>query len=248
MTHDGSDRSLDETIAARLEAVRTRIQEACIRSGRAPSSVALMLVTKTVERERIDEAIKAGHRLFGENRVQEAVRKFSDENADGLEVHMIGHLQTNKVAAALRVASAIHSVDRPQLVESLERRTSAGTRMRVYLQVNTSGEASKFGVTPSGALELARRISDSPALELRGLMTIALLSADAERVRPCFRKLREIRDELLARGIPTAGELSMGMSSDFEVAIEEGATLVRVGTAVFGRRPTPDSVYWPSSG
>lgn len=248
MTHEDSTRSLDETIAARIDAVRMRMRAACARSGRSPSSVTLMLVTKTVERERIDAAIRAGHRLFGENRVQEAVRKFSDETADALEVHMIGHLQTNKVAAALRVTSAIHSIDRLPLVESLERRIPTGTRMPVYLQVNTSNEASKFGVVPEDALELARRITDSPALELRGLMTIALLSAEAERVRPCFRKLREIRDDLLARGIPTAGELSMGMTSDFEVAIEEGATLVRVGTAVFGARPTPDSDYWPSSG
>lgn len=238
---------LDATIAARIAAVRARMQAACARAGRSPSSVTLMLVTKTVERERVDAAIRAGHRLFGENRVQEAVRKFGGADDGALEVHMIGHLQTNKVAAALRVTRAIHSIDRVELIESLERRLPAGARLPVFLQVNTSGEASKFGVAPDGALALARRITDSPVLELRGLMTIALLSAEAERVRPCFRRLRETRDELVARGTPTAGELSMGMSSDFEVAIEEGATLVRVGTAVFGARPTPDSEYWPPS-
>lgn len=232
----------------RLAEIQARIAAACERVGRPASDVRLMLVTKTVAMERIEETIQAGHVLFGENRVQEALPKYEGRQAD-LDVHMIGHLQTNKVRQALRFARVIESVDRVSLVEELEKRLAdtlgAGERFPVYMQVNTSGEASKFGVTPEGAVELAERIVASEQLELCGLMTIALLTSDAERARPCFVMLRELRDELQARGMSGVRELSMGMTSDFETAIEEGATIVRIGTAVFGERPTRDEEYWP---
>ncbi len=232
----------------RLAEIQARIDAACERAGRPVSDVQLMLVTKTVAMDRIEETIHAGHLLFGENRVQEAFPKYEDRK-DELDVHMIGHLQTNKVRDALRFARVIESVDRVSLIEELEKRLAGkladGERYPVYMQVNTSSEASKFGVTPEDAVELAQRIVASEVLELRGLMTIALLTSDAERARPCFVMLRELRDELQTLGMTSVKELSMGMTSDFETAIEEGATIVRIGTAVFGERPTKDEDYWP---
>lgn len=234
----------------RLAAIQHRIAQACERAGRSVSDVRLMLVTKTVEMARIEEVIEAGHVLLGENRVQEALTKYEGRQGE-LDVHMIGHLQTNKVRHALRFATVIESVDRVALVEALEKRLAGmlepGQKYPVFMQVNTSGESSKFGVAPDGALALAERIAASEYLELRGLMTIALLTSDAERARPCFRMLRELRDTLQARGMETVTELSMGMTSDFEAAIEEGSTIVRIGTAVFGERPTRDEDYWPGT-
>lgn len=232
------------SLSQRIEDVRRRIDSACVRAGRRPEDVELMLVSKTVERERIDEAIAAGHTLFGENRVQEIVAKFSDGVPPQVRVHLIGHLQTNKVKAVLPLVDAVHSVDRTSLVEEIEKR-SGDASIDAYLQVNTSGESSKFGVSPGETRRLAERMAASSSLRLRGLMTIALFDADEERVRSCFRLLRELRDDLVERGIADSLGLSMGMSSDFEAAIEEGATVVRVGTTVFGRRDTPDSAYWP---
>src|SRR5690554_3734877 len=223
----------------RVAEIQAQIEAACARAGRPASDVRLMLVTKTVSMDIIEETIKAGHLLFGENRVQEALPKY-EEYKTTLDVHMIGHLQTNKVRHALRFARVIESVDRVSLVEELEKRLAdtlgEGERFPVYMQVNTSGETSKFGVAPDGAVELAQRIAASEQLELCGLMTIALLAAEAERARPCFVMLRKLRDELQALGMTSVKELSMGMTSDFETAIEEGATIVRIGTAVFGER------------
>ncbi|HEY0839164.1 MAG TPA: YggS family pyridoxal phosphate-dependent enzyme, partial [Vulgatibacter sp.] len=188
-------------------------------------------------------AIEAGADLLGENRIQEALGKYRD--VPEAEWHFIGHLQTNKVRQALEFARMIHSVDRSSLVEALDARLrEQGRALDVLLQVNTSYEASKFGVEPEKAPELARLVADRRTLRVRGLMTIGPLSDDPERVRRAYRRLRELRDELQ----PVLGELpvlSMGMSGDFELAIEEGATLIRVGTSVFGPRGTPDSEYWP---
>jgi len=237
------DRAL---LGARIARVRERMAQACARVGRDPSEVRLLLATKTVPVERIRLAVDAGAHLLGENRIQEALGKFRD--VPEAEWHFIGHLQTNKVRQALEFAKMIHSVDRPSLVEALDARLrEQGRRLDVLLQVNTSYEASKFGVEPAGALELARFAAKHDTLRVRGLMTIGPLSDDLDRVRRAYRLLRELRDELQG----TLGDLpilSMGMSGDFELAIEEGATLVRVGTTVFGPRGTSDAEYWPEAG
>ncbi|HWV37657.1 MAG TPA: YggS family pyridoxal phosphate-dependent enzyme [Vulgatibacter sp.] len=243
MASNEEDRAL---IAARIAAVRERMAAACARVGRSPDEVRLLLATKTVPVERIRFAVEAGATLLGENRVQEALGKY--RGVPEAEWHFIGHLQTNKVRQVLEFAKVIHSVDRPSLVEALDARLQRqGREVDVLLQVNTSYEASKFGVSPEGALELARLAARRETLRVRGLMTIGPLSDDLERVRRAYRLLRQLRDELQ----PEIGELpilSMGMSGDFELAIEEGATLVRVGTSVFGPRGTLDSEYWPEGG
>lgn len=239
-------------VAGRLAEVRRRIAAACERSGRDPAGVRLLLATKTVPPERIAEAVLAGASLLGENKVQEGIakhRQVGSLTARMVEWHFIGHLQTNKVADVLKWSSLVQSVDRPELVDKLQRRLEHEDRtLDVYMQVNTSAEASKFGVHPDAAPDLARRILAADRLALRGLMTIGLLGATPEAARPSLRALRLTRDRLLHEGIVRdehVQELSMGMTGDLEVAIEECATLVRVGTAVFGPRPTPDTLYWP---
>lgn len=225
-------------IAAAIAEIRRRIDAACRAAGRAPEEVRLLLASKTQPPARILEALEAGAVLFGENRVQELVEKGRALEGKPIEWHLIGHLQSNKIRRALDFAQVIQSVDRPSLVDALVRELEKrDARLRVYLQVNTSGEATKSGVRPEEAEALARHILASGRLELEGLMTIALHTEDPEGARPCFRLLRELRDELRGRGIGPLHELSMGMSGDLEVAIEEGATLIRVGTAAFGVRP-----------
>ncbi|MCB9673336.1 MAG: YggS family pyridoxal phosphate-dependent enzyme [Alphaproteobacteria bacterium] len=214
---------------------------------RPETSVRLMLVTKTVPPIRIKEAMDLGYSLFGENRVQEAVGKYAGTDLGRSEIPIIGHLQRNKVKPMLRFASCLQSVDREALVVALERHVDPSSPLDVLIQVNTSLEDSKYGVPPEALWSLAERVEQSRHLRLQGLMTIGRLGASPEEARPGFRLLRELRDELLRRGFPKATELSMGMSRDLEVAIEEGATLVRVGTAVFGTRPTSDLDYWPPS-
>lgn len=239
---DLSNRGTGDSIAERIAAIRSRVEEACKRAGRDPAEVRLVLVSKTVEAERVAEALEAGERILGESRVQEAGPKQAALAERDATWHMIGHLQTNKVRDALQWAQMIHSVDRLSLVKTLERELERrdGT-VEVLVQVNTSGETSKFGVTPEEAEPLVRRIRESPRLRLRGLMTIAVHSDDEDAVRSCFVRLRELRDELETKGLGPLPELSMGMSGDFEIAVEEGATLIRVGTAIFGRRPGRDS-------
>jgi len=243
MASNAEDRAL---VSARIAQVRERIAKACARVGRDPSEVQLLLATKTVPVERIRFAVEAGVTLLGENRIQEALGKYRD--VPEAVWHFIGHLQTNKVRQALEFAKMVHSVDRPSLVEALDGRLrEQGRTLDVLLQVNTSYEASKFGVEPKAAIELARFAAKHDTLRVRGLMTIGPLTDDLERVRKAYRLLRELRDELQ----PSVGALpilSMGMSGDFELAIEEGATLIRVGTSVFGPRGTLDSAYWPEGG
>ncbi|AKU89867.1 YggS family pyridoxal phosphate-dependent enzyme [Vulgatibacter incomptus] len=226
-----------------LASVRRRIAEACARVGRDPAEIRLLLATKTVTPERIRVAVEAGATLLGENRVQEALGKY--EAIPEAEWHFIGHLQTNKVRQVLQFAKVIQSVDRPSLVEALDARLqSEGRAIDVLLQVNTSYEESKYGVAPEQALDLARLVKSHDTLRVRGLMTIGPLSDDLERVRRAYRLLREIHGQVEGELGPLP-ILSMGMSGDFELAIEEGATLVRVGTTVFGARAHPDSHYWP---
>ena len=229
----------DSAIASALAEVRERIAAACKAAGRSPEEVRLLLASKTQSEERILQALSAGASLFGENRVQELVRKAKALDDAPIEWHMIGHLQTNKVRHVLDWAQVIESVDRPSLVDALARDLAKrDARVKVYLQVNTSGEETKSGVAPEEAEDLARRILATGRMELAGLMTIARLTPDPEGARPCFRTLAQVRDRLRSLGLGEIPELSMGMSGDLEVAIQEGATIVRVGSAVFGERPS----------
>jgi len=230
-------------IAENITEVRERIDAAVRRAGRSPGDVALMAVTKTHPPERIREAYDAGLRLFGENRVQEFAGKAGPlGDLAGAEWHMIGHLQTNKAGKVAELFSAVDSVDSVKLAEKLDAAARALNRkLRVLIEVNVGGEAAKSGVAPDSR-ELEDLLLAAPrfeALEFRGLMTVPPFRDDPEDARPFFRKLRELRDTISARRLPavSTGVLSMGMSHDFEVAIEEGSTCVRVGTAIFGERP-----------
>ena len=211
--------------------MRERIARAAERAGRPPREVTLVAVTKSVEPPAIEAALRAGVNHFGENRVQEAKSKI--EQLATLQPkppiwHMIGHLQTNKIKTAIEIFDIIHSVDSLRLAEALSRRLT--TRLPVLLQVNVAGETTKNGFAPAEVMRAAEQIGRLPWLEIKGLMTIAPLARDAEEVRPVFRKLRQLRDAI---GLV---ELSMGMSDDFEVAVEEGSTIVRIGRAIFGER------------
>jgi len=220
----------------RHRAVTERIAAACGRAGRASDSVTLIAVTKTHPPEAVDALARIGQLDVGENRVQEA--KAKAPMCDGrVRWHGIGHLQTNKVRDAVRLFSMIHSVDSARLVEEIERQAAAqGKRVPVLLEVNVSGEGSKFGLAPEETAGVAETANRLPHLILRGLMTMPPYAKDPEAARPFFRRLALLRRDIEQRlGVPLA-DLSMGMSGDFEVAIEEGATLVRVGTALLGER------------
>jgi pyridoxal phosphate enzyme (YggS family) len=234
-----------ETIRARWQSVQERVAEAAIRADRDPGEVRIVAVSKTMPLERILEARDAGITRFGENRIQEAIRKFGQHRENfpdsGVEMHLVGHLQTNKARKALDVFDMIHSVDSLHLAETLSRVAQETYRtVPVLIEINTSGEESKFGVPPEGTLELVRKAAQLPYIEIQGLMTVGAWLPDAEKVRPCFVMLRELRDHIAEQRIPNLDfrELSMGMTNDFEVAIEEGATMVRIGTAIFGPRNT----------
>ena len=222
------------TLAERIEKVQERIELAAQRSGRNAGEITLIGVSKTVDRSTVDEAYALGLRHFGENRVQDALAKFSTPLPPDATLHLIGQLQTNKVGQALKLSPVVHSVDRPSLIAELDRRTGLnGQSIEVLLQVNIAGEEQKAGADPLDALSLAEQIISSPNLDLRGLMTMAPLVPDAESARPTFRGLRELRDSLTTRLAIDLPWLSMGMTNDFEIAIEEGATHVRVGRAIF---------------
>jgi pyridoxal phosphate enzyme (YggS family) len=223
------------SIAENLIAVQDRIAAACGRAGRDPADVRLVAVSKTFGPEAVDEAIRAGATLLGENRVQEAAGKIPV--CSSAEWHLIGHLQTNKVRHALPLFTMLHSIDTVKLLETIAKEADAsGYRPELLLEVNVAGEASKFGFRPEDVEPALRAAQELGAPPVTGLMTVPPFRPDAEAVRPYFRALRELRDRLQDEcgfGLPN---LSMGMSHDFEVAIEEGATLVRVGTAIFGNR------------
>jgi hypothetical protein len=230
------------SIAENISAVLERIDAAGRHAGRSALEVALMGVTKTHPPERIREAYAAGLRLFGENRVQEfAAKAGAVADLAGAEWHMIGHLQTNKAAKAAELFHAVDSVDSVKLAEKLNVAAQVvGKKLRVLIEVNVGGEAAKSGAAP-GSPELEALLLAAPrleALEFRGLMTVPPFTDDPEQARPFFRRLRELRDAIASRKLPCISmhDLSMGMSHDFEVAIEEGSTCVRVGTAIFGER------------
>jgi hypothetical protein len=225
-------------IAGNVARVRERIGAAAARAGRCAEEIVLLAASKTVEPERILLAARAGIADFGENYVQEARPKIA-RIGHGVRWHFVGHLQTNKVKQAVALFDIVQTVDSERLAVELERRAHcAGRRLPVLLEVNTSGEETKLGVAPDQALGLAEVVASLPALELRGLMTMGRLGAGPEDARPSFALLRRLF-EALRRQLPAANItwLSMGMSGDFEVAIEEGSNMVRVGTAIFGARP-----------
>jgi pyridoxal phosphate enzyme (YggS family) len=223
-------------VAQNLEEVRGAIADAARRAGRDPSAVRLVAVSKTVDLERIRAAMDAGQDLFGENYLQEARDKIA---ALGRRVgwHLVGHLQSNKAKGAVELFDLIHAVDRLKLAEALDAAAARlGKVQDVLIQVNQGGEATKSGVAPEAAPALLQEVARLPHLRVLGLMTMPPWLPDPEAVRPYFRALRELRDHLRGlTGLPLT-ELSMGMSGDFAVAVEEGATLVRVGTAIFGER------------
>jgi pyridoxal phosphate enzyme (YggS family) len=222
-------------IRDRVDRVRDRIAAAARRSGREPEAVTLIAVSKTMSAETVREAVAAGLRMFGENRVQEAREKIAA--CPGLAAwHLIGHLQTNKARLAVELFDCIHSLDSLKLAEELQRHAqSLGKRMRCLVQVNIGDETQKSGAAAVALRDLLGQARAFPNLQLDGLMAIPPFLDDPEAVRPYFRRLRELRDALAGDGLSGA-DLSMGMTGDFEVAIEEGATLVRIGTAIFGAR------------
>lgn len=229
------------TLEERIAQVQERLARAARRAGRSPDEIALVAVTKMQPVETIVAAYRAGLRLFGENRVEEAGPKAAA--VAGLLApnpppiwHMIGHLQSRKAADVLPWASMVHSVDSVKLAQRLSRFcVAAGRELPVLLEVNVSGEPSKYGFTPATAIEAVRAIAGLPGIHIQGLMTMAPVVPDAELARPVFRDLRLLRDELAQR-FPALDwhHLSMGMTDDFEVAVEEGATMVRIGRAIFG--------------
>ena len=222
-------------IRENLFKVRERIERAAQKAGRDPSGINLVAVSKTVEVSRIKEAIEAGVLILGENYVQEAQKKIE---AIGKPVswHFIGHLQSNKARYAVRLFDVVHSTDSIPLAEELDRRSEQEKRMiKVMIEVNLSKEATKFGTDEERVLNLAKRIQGLKHLFLEGLMTMPPYFDSPEMSRPYYRALRELKERMIKEGVPMK-ELSMGMSNDFEIAIEEGATYVRVGTAIFGPR------------
>jgi len=225
-------------IADNIKRIRENIAEAARRANRDPSDIRLMGVTKTVDDQRIAEAIDAGLDIVGENYVQEGKRKI-EKMGKPLEWHMIGHLQTNKAKYAVRLFDMIHSVDRLKLARELDKRAGAeGVKIKILVEVNVSGEDSKSGVVRDDAVALVKEIASFDHISLQGLMTMPPWFDDPEDARPYFAALRELRDRIVTENIPRVEmkELSMGMSQDYRVAVEEGATIVRIGTAIFGER------------
>ena len=235
-----------------LDTVQRRIDAACARCERNPAEVRLLPVSKTVPEERIRLAYAAGCRFLGENKVQEA-REKAEAMADlaDLKWSVIGHLQSNKAKYVARFAHEFQALDSLKVAGALDRRLQIeGRTLDVFVQVNSSEEDSKFGLPPGEVLNFVRQLPAFDSLKVRGLMTLALFSTDKTRVRACFLKMRDLREQLRQEAPDSLSfdELSMGMSGDFEEAIEEGATVVRVGQAIFGPRKIPDSHYWPGTG
>lgn len=239
---------MSKSINENLKVILQRIESACLKSNRNPNEVRLLLATKTVSADLIKIAIEAGQTLIAENKVQEVKEKYESLKSIAHESHFIGHLQTNKIKDLLKCGIyCIQSLDRLDLAQKLHQRLLFENKtMEVLIQVNTSNEESKFGVHPDQAIELIQQVSQLETLKIKGLMTIGLFSAETEKVRKCFQLLKNIQQEVISLHIPNVemNELSMGMSGDLEIAIEEGATIVRVGTAIFGQRIHPDSYYW----
>lgn len=227
------------SISSNLASIQQRIDAAARLAGRDPASVRLIAVSKTFPLDAIREAYAAGQREFGENRVQEALQKI-DGSADlSIRWHLLGHLQTNKARKAATAFAVIQSVDSVELIDKLDREAvEAGSTPELLIQVDLAGETTKYGATPAEVPRLFEAAAACHAARIVGLMTLPPLPETPEEARPWFRQLRELRDGWLSSGVPAAmlRELSMGMSGDFEVAVQEGATMVRIGTAIFGSR------------
>ncbi len=232
---------MEADIAANINSIKQRIAAAAAKSHRAPDSIKLLAVTKTVAPVCIGEAIDAGVTMFGENYVQEAKEKVAVIGPRA-QWHMIGHLQTNKAKYAVHLFNYIHSVDRMDLARELDKKARlTGHKMNVLIEVNVSGEKTKNGIPAAAAIALVQDVSRLENISVRGLMTMAPYSANPENSRSYFTGLRNLRDDIIRAGITgiMMEELSMGMTDDFEVAIEEGATIVRIGRAIFGERKSP---------
>jgi hypothetical protein len=231
-------------IAANLAAVRERISQAAARVGRAERDVALVAVSKTHPPERVREAFAAGQLAFGENKVQEGEAKIAalaSLRAGGLRWHLVGHLQSNKARKAASLFDLVHSVDGLDLGRKLAQASTEASRvLDVLVQADLAGEATKHGVGEDALLATLEGLRGLASLRVLGLMILPPFDDDPEKTRPYFRRLRELRDRALRQGLLAGSELSMGMSHDFELAIEEGATIVRVGTAIFGERTSSD--------
>lgn len=226
-------------ITDNIDHVEKKIAEACERAGRPRESVQLIAVSKTKPVPDLMEALNYGHNVFGENKVQEIRDKVEAMGTEGIHWHMIGHLQANKVKYLIGVVDLIHSVDNDKLAAEIEKQAAKhDVVMDVLCEVNMAGEETKFGLKPEETMDFVKRISELPHLKIRGLMTIAPYTEDPESNRVYFKGLRELKDRINAEHIPGVDmdTLSMGMTGDYEVAIEEGATLVRVGTGIFGER------------
>lgn len=225
-------------VADRYRRVLDQVAEAALRVGRSPDEITVVAVSKGVDDERIREAVAAGVRVLGENRVQEALKK-RERLADlGVSWHLVGHLQTNKVKYAVKLFDLIHSLDSVRLAREIQKRAEERGPVPVLVEVNLSGEASRFGVREEELRPLLEEVATLPLVRVEGLMTIAPVVERMEEARPCFRRLYELAQKVREWGIPGVNmrELSMGMSADFPVAVEEGATMIRVGTAIFGPR------------
>lgn len=233
------------TFAANLRDVQARITAACLRAGRPRAEIRLLPVTKTVPAHVLRLAYAAGIRDFGENKLQEAMAKRETLSDLPIRWSIIGHLQSNKAKYLARFASEFHALDSLKLAAELNHRMEAeGRDLPVFVQVNTSGEQTKFGLIPADLPAFLNALTAYPRLRPQGLMTLAIFSPDQDRVRACFRLLRRLRDDSRA-AYPAITGLSMGMSGDYEAAIMEGATVVRVGQAILGPRPGSDAHYWP---
>ncbi len=230
------------SIAQNLMSVRAALDAACRDAGREPAEVRLLPVSKYHPVEALREAHRAGYRLFGENKPQELAAKYAELADEGIQFAAIGHVQTNKAKIVAEAAAELHSLDSQRLAEALQRRLERlGRRLPVLVQVNTSGEAAKSGVSPEEAFDFARMVTRYDALEVRGLMTMAINSSDESRVAACFATLSELRDRLRQADGGGWDELNMGMSGDYRIAVAHGATCVRIGTAIFGVRESPPS-------
>lgn len=240
--------AVEARFAARLRDVQQRMAAASERVGRQPGDVRLLPVSKSVSAERLQPAIAAGCRKFGENRVQEGLEKATALRGLGLRWSIIGHLQSNKAKHVARFAHELQSLDSLKLARLLDRHLqSQGRTLDVFVQVDSTEEGARYGLPPEEVPAFVNALEPFETLRLRGLMTLALFSAEDRRVRACFGRMRALRERLQQGGSDPEryAELSMGMSGDFEAAIEEGATVVRIGQALFGPRPLPDSHYWP---
>lgn len=226
------------SIKENLKSVRERIEKIALAAGRNPQEIKLVAVIKNIPTELVFQALGAGVTDLGENRIQEAQARYRliREKFPGVAYHMIGHLQRNKVGQALDMFDIIQSVDSVRLLEEINKR--ATKFVPILIEVNTSGETSKFGIEPEKTIELVRLASTFDKIKVRGLMTVGPLVADPDKIRPSFRKLRDLRDQIAARGFPGVEMewLSMGMSDDFEVAVEEGSNMLRIGRVIFGER------------